>query len=511
MSTQSSSNQISLHLPNLEKSLQFRQEEESESDNLFHDHIQGEDENVEDVQMADHLRSMEERIRISIIGIEDAIVVPAILAAGGNLMSKNTQEALTIIENKAKVRTCRNKPQISSSGGSLIQNDAITALTKQVEALVHHIFSMQEAYNQNHKTTIQLMQTQLGQLEEAFQERPLDVLPNDTETYPKKNLPIPCPSRLQNDKFQALEKPMGRVDHFVYRIDIVDSLCDKFPIENNSLSGNSTPSSNYVVESLFPLPTPFGDSDHLLEETDTLLSHFDNSSPDGSTTTHYDFSLPEYDSFIFDLSIDLFLPADRSVSHHEEFADELAHIISPSKYDRFYFDLEIVPGEFTRVLKENIFDLSTKGLTSIELNDSSLLLSDCDSSLSMEFSEIDPLVSIPSGNEDIVFDPGIIIIKGVQSQRFKIPLKFFSTISFESDPLFLTDSPKIDTLTSFPFGNENKICNPGILISKDFTLYILWDYLIRILKLSKSIKNLKARWRFSHSSSSSILEGTSLL
>ncbi|GKC51149.1 hypothetical protein Tco_1073894, partial [Tanacetum coccineum] len=138
---------------------------------------------------------------------------------------------------------------------------------------------------------------------------------------------------------------MGRADHFIYRIDIVDSLCDKFPIENNSLSGNPTPSSDSVVESLSPLPTPFGDSDSLLEETDTLLSHFDDSLPDyetfsfdieekssGSTTTHFDFSLPEYNSFIFDLSIEPLPHADRSVSHHEEFADELAHIISPPEY-----------------------------------------------------------------------------------------------------------------------------------------------------------------------------------
>ncbi|GKE28296.1 hypothetical protein Tco_1443680, partial [Tanacetum coccineum] len=57
-------------------------------------------------------------------------------AAGGNLLTRNTQEALTIIENKSKVRTSRNKPQVSSSIGGSSQNDAITALTKQVEALV---------------------------------------------------------------------------------------------------------------------------------------------------------------------------------------------------------------------------------------------------------------------------------------------------------------------------------------------------------------------------------------
>ncbi|GJV85437.1 hypothetical protein Tco_1525335, partial [Tanacetum coccineum] len=311
----------------------------------------------------------------------------------------------------------------------------------------------------------------------------------------------------RKENFQALENPTGRADHFVYRIDIVDSLCDKFSIENNSMSGNLTPSSDYVVESPSPSLIPYEDSDSLVEETDTLLSHFNNSSPDyetfcfdieekssgsttshsdyslpdydafyfdddhikekssGSTTIHFDFSLPEYDSFIFDLSIDPLPPADRSDFYHEEFADRLAHIISPPEYDRFYFDLEIIPGDFTRVLEENIFDLSTKGLTINELNDSSLLLSDCDSSLSKEFSEIDLLVSFPSGNEDMIFDPGIFIIKRVQSKRFQFfPLDDFPTFSFVSDSLLLIDPSEIETFLSFPSGSENKVFDPGILI-----------------------------------------------
>ncbi|GKF12991.1 hypothetical protein Tco_0050917 [Tanacetum coccineum] len=80
MSTQSSSNQIGLHLSNPEKSLRFFPKEVIESDNLFHDHIQGEDENAEDVQMADHMRPMEELLRIPILGIENAIVVLTVLA-----------------------------------------------------------------------------------------------------------------------------------------------------------------------------------------------------------------------------------------------------------------------------------------------------------------------------------------------------------------------------------------------------------------------------------------------
>ncbi|GJU49175.1 reverse transcriptase domain-containing protein [Tanacetum coccineum] len=60
----------------------------------------------------------------------------------------------------------------------------------------------------------------------------------------------------------------------------------------------------------------YSDDDHIKEKSS------------GSTTTHANFS--QYDSFIFDLSINPFSPADRSDFYHEEFADELAHIISPS-------------------------------------------------------------------------------------------------------------------------------------------------------------------------------------
>ncbi|GJZ65788.1 reverse transcriptase domain-containing protein [Tanacetum coccineum] len=56
--------------------------------------------------------------------------------SGGNFLTKNTQKALTIIENKSKVQTSRNKPQVSSSSGSSAQDAHITSLTKQVEALL---------------------------------------------------------------------------------------------------------------------------------------------------------------------------------------------------------------------------------------------------------------------------------------------------------------------------------------------------------------------------------------
>nr|GFC39476.1 hypothetical protein [Tanacetum cinerariifolium] len=70
----------------------------------------------------------------------------------------------------------------------------------------------------------------------------------------------------------------------------------------------------------------------------------------GSTTTHFDSSL--YDSFIFDLSINPFPPADRSDFY--EFADELIHVISPTEYDCFFFKIEPNSEDFTMDVVEDI-------------------------------------------------------------------------------------------------------------------------------------------------------------
>ncbi|GKA25901.1 reverse transcriptase domain-containing protein [Tanacetum coccineum] len=103
-------------------------------------------------------------------------------------------------------------------------------------------------------------------------------------------------------------------------INFIDITCeDHFPKvlklkkSNHPSSGNPTLSSNFVVKFPSPSPIPYEDSDSLVEETDTLLSHFNDSSPDyetfyfdieekssGSTTIHSDYSLPDYDAFYFD-------------------------------------------------------------------------------------------------------------------------------------------------------------------------------------------------------------------
>ncbi|GKD14299.1 hypothetical protein Tco_1198706 [Tanacetum coccineum] len=82
-----------------------------------------------------------------------------------------------------------------------------------------------------------------------------------------------------------------------------------------SLTDNPTP--DRVLKSSFSFPIPVTDSDSFFEETDTSLSHLDNSLPkfetfsnhtketrSGSTTTHANNSLPEYESFLFEIEPD---------------------------------------------------------------------------------------------------------------------------------------------------------------------------------------------------------------
>ncbi|GJX61054.1 hypothetical protein Tco_0293954 [Tanacetum coccineum] len=131
----------------------------------------------------------------------------------------------------------------------------------------------------------------------------------------------------------------------------------------DSLRDNPTPSSEVVIKSTSTFPNLFLEEtntfDNSIPESETFrfnleeissgspTTHSESSRPDykafyvdndhfkerssGSTTTHVNFS--QYDSFIFDLSNDHFPPADRSDFNHEEFADELTHIILTSGFD----------------------------------------------------------------------------------------------------------------------------------------------------------------------------------
>nr|GEY36374.1 hypothetical protein [Tanacetum cinerariifolium] len=142
----------------------------------------------------------------------------------------------------------------------------------------------------------------------------------------------------------------------------------------------------------------------------------------GSTTTHSDFSL--YDSFIFDLSINPFPPTDRSDFYHEEFTDELAHIISPPKYDCFFFKNEPNSGDFTMDVVEDIFPTREPRVyvhnvlpthPTLQLNIDFILSSESLFAyvvwifLPFLSYSVAPQYLLTFGNKDTIFDPGISI------------------------------------------------------------------------------------------------------
>nr|GFA06410.1 hypothetical protein [Tanacetum cinerariifolium] len=115
----------------------------------------------------------------------------------------------------------------------------------------------------------------------------------------------------------------------------------------------------------------------------------------GSTTTHFDISLSEYDSFIF-----------------EEFVDELADIISPPEYDRFYFRDLPDQGELMSMLNSGIREnlLSTTRVNLPIQDDHSPLLAYVVWMFVayLTYPVIPPYLH-PFGNENTIFDPGITI------------------------------------------------------------------------------------------------------
>nr|GFB81969.1 hypothetical protein [Tanacetum cinerariifolium] len=122
------------------------------------------------------------------------------------------------------------------------------------------------------------------------------------------------------------------------------------------------------VEDLVPIPSEFEGE----ISSGSTTTHSDISLPDyeafsfdddhikyissGSTTTHSDISLLKYDSFIFDIT-------------HEEFVDELAHIMSPPEYDCFYFRDLPDQGELMSVLNFGIRENLSTTLVNLPIKD----------------------------------------------------------------------------------------------------------------------------------------------
>nr|GEU77136.1 hypothetical protein [Tanacetum cinerariifolium] len=214
----------------------------------------------------------------------------------------------------------------------------------------------------------------------------LILIPSESKGIPDNRCDVPfhdnsLPLDVSKDQFEDF---LDFDDEFSLTDD------DSFSIDNIEYVEASPPNSKLISSEVMEIVIPESSSTSLktlLEETNT----FDNSLPEfetfcldlekissGSTTTRSDISLPEYeafyddhvkeissgsttthsdssfyDSFIFDLSINPFPPADRSDFY--EFTDELTHIISLPEYEYFFFKIEPNSRDFTMDVVEDIF------------------------------------------------------------------------------------------------------------------------------------------------------------
>nr|GEZ27288.1 hypothetical protein [Tanacetum cinerariifolium] len=207
-------------------------------------------------------------------------------------------------------------------------------------------------------------------------------IPSESEGIPEHKCDVPF-----HDNFPPLDVSKDQIEDFSESNNEVSSIDDdSFSVDNIDYVEASPPDSELVSSEVMEIVIP--------EETNTFhnslpefenfyfdlgeissgstTTHSDISLPDyeafyfnndhikeissGSTTTHSDISLSEYDSFIFDLT-------------HEEFVDELAHIISPPEYDCFYFRNLPDSGELMSVLNSGIRENLSTTLMNLPIED----------------------------------------------------------------------------------------------------------------------------------------------
>ncbi|GJY37155.1 hypothetical protein Tco_0422533 [Tanacetum coccineum] len=286
---------------------------------------------------------------------------------------------------------------------------------------------------------------------------------------------------------EIVDPEVGRIDDDIL-LTIKDNILREKLLNVNlliakidALRDNPTPSSEVMIKSTSTFPNLFLEEtntfDNSIPESETFrfnleeissgspTTHSELSLPDykafyvdndhfkekssGSTTTHVDFS--QYDSFIFDLSNDQFPPADRSDFYHEEFADGLAHIISPPEYDHFCFKIEPELGNLTMDVVNDIFPTREPRVhvpnvlpTHPTLDTDFILLSEPLFAyivwifLAFLTYPVAPPYLLSCGDEDIIFDPGISMYHSFMPD---VSHRSGTFIKFNVYPNHLNESP----------------------------------------------------------------------
>ncbi|GKB62840.1 reverse transcriptase domain-containing protein [Tanacetum coccineum] len=283
---------------------------------------------------------------------------------------------------------------------------------------------------------------------------------------------------------------------------LVDLYEEKINFKNKPISGSTTSPSDSFSSS--PLDEA---SDSSLEEFANELALLDPFPP-GNKDDNFDpeAHIREIEYLLNrDLSTDSSPKTDIDIIDQilERFTDEptLVYSFPPGDDDDdlFYFKSDneewkkLLYGDpFDKIHSENEKDKYLKMECSIDNIDDDFfrLLPTSDSTLPKESSEIATFLSSPFGNKDKVFNPDILILGRTQNfndeskdKDLKVNTTSeallileecnFLSISYEQELLFHLELFVTETLLSFSSGNEDKVFNPGIPISKgvhSFTL-----------------------------------------
>ncbi|GKB18223.1 hypothetical protein Tco_0852146 [Tanacetum coccineum] len=219
-----------------------------------------------------------------------------------------------------------------------------------------------------------------------------------------------------DDDFEDVEyislEEVNDVDQEKEEFDLDDILQIQDVILREKLLNVSRLISN--IESLKDNPIPIMDSD----SSETSLSFSDNSLPEfesfsdhteetrsGSTTTHANYSLPEYESFHFD---------NPSLPRPPPEPPDI-EILKPeiNNFDVLYNDESFEPGEGENIVVSNVEE------------DDSFTFTIRTFLPFLTYPEVSPL-SCSTGSEDLIFDPGIITFHFLKPLAFL--WKFLSSV-----------------------------------------------------------------------------------
>nr|GFA05792.1 hypothetical protein [Tanacetum cinerariifolium] len=253
---------------------------------------------------------------------------------------------------------------------------------------------------------------------------------------------------------------------------------------------NDNPTSNHVLKYHSPFLIPVKDSDSLFEKYDTSLFYSYNSLPEfetfsdhtketssGSTTTHVNYSLSKYDSFIFEIEPDqgeltsvvmednlgeprvhvpnvlpthpIFMNSDSTTIHAD---------ISLSFFDHFHFKIEPVPGDLTSIIdpgiRENVYSMTNVNLP-FKDDQSHLFSYVVCIFLPFITYPIAPPYLLSFRNKDTIFDTGISIYRSFMPG---VSHRSGTFMKFNGYPNHLNESPMENlSSTCSPWTNEFRV------------------------------------------------------